>query len=120
MYSDNGTTFIGANREMTIAYRAAVRDPNFLNVTAADKVEWKFIPPSAPHFGGLWEAGVRSVKFHLRRVLGNHLLTFEEFSTLLCRIEACLNSRPIAPQSDTLDECLTPGHFLIGSAPCKF
>ncbi|XP_011884105.1 PREDICTED: uncharacterized protein LOC105571249 [Vollenhovia emeryi] len=118
MYSDNGTTFVGADRELTSAYRAAVRDPNFLNATASDSVEWKFILPSAPHFGGLWEAGVRSVKNHLRRVLGNHTLTFEEFSTLLCRIEACLNSRPIAPLSDTLDdyECLTPGHFLIGSA----
>ncbi|XP_029665667.1 uncharacterized protein LOC115237039 [Formica exsecta] len=46
------------------------------------------------------------------------MLTFEEFSTLLCRIEACLNSRPIAPFSDTLEdyECLTSGHFLIESA----
>lgn len=62
--------------------------------------------------------GVQSVKNHLRRVLGKHMLTFEEFSTLLCRIEAYLNSRLIAPLSDTLDdyECLTPGHFLIESA----
>lgn len=51
-------------------------------------------------------------------MLGNHTLTFEEFSTLLCKVEACLNSRPIAPQSDIFDdyEYLTPGHFLIGSA----
>lgn len=117
MYSDNGTTFVGADREMTIAYRSALRNADFLNKTASDNVSWNFIPPSAPHFGGLWEAGVRSVKYHLHRVLGNHKLTFEEFSTLLCRIEACLNSRPIAPISDTLEdyECLTPGHFLIGS-----
>lgn len=101
MYSDNGTTFVGADRELTKAYTSAVRDPNFLNATASDNITWNFIPSSAPHFGGLWEAGVRSVKFHLRRVLGNHMLTFEEFSTLLCRIEACLNSRPISPLSDT-------------------
>ncbi|KAM0726722.1 hypothetical protein ACS0PU_006883 [Formica fusca] len=118
MYSDNGTTFVGTDRELTVAYRSAVRDPNFLNLTASDNVTWNFIPPSAPHFGGLWEAGVRSVKAHLRRVLENHMLTYEEFSTSLSRIEACLNSRPIAPLSDTLEdyECLTPGHFLIGSA----
>ncbi|XP_011875126.1 PREDICTED: uncharacterized protein LOC105566037, partial [Vollenhovia emeryi] len=96
----------------------AVTNPEFLNKTAADKISWKFIPPHAPHFGGLWEAGVRSVKHHLRRVLGSHTPTFEEFTTLLCRIEACLNSRPIGPLNDTLDdyEPLTPGHFLIGSA----
>jgi hypothetical protein len=58
MYSDNGTTFAGTDRELTLAFRAALRDPNFLNATATDKTSWHFIPPSAPHFGGLWEAGV--------------------------------------------------------------
>ncbi|XP_077280519.1 uncharacterized protein LOC143907550 [Temnothorax americanus] len=118
MYSDNGTTFVGADREMTSAYRSALRDPNFLNATASNNVAWHFIPPAAPHFDGLWKAGVRSVKLHLRRVLGKHMLTFEELSTLLCRIEACLKSRPFTPLSDSMDdyECLTPGHFLIGSA----
>ncbi|XP_011859777.1 PREDICTED: uncharacterized protein LOC105557203 [Vollenhovia emeryi] len=118
MYSDNGTTFTGADRELAGAYRQAMRDPAVQNKIATDKVAWHFIPPSAPHFGGIWEAGVRSVKHHLRRVLGSHKLTYEEFTTLLCRIEACLNSRPIAPLSDVLEdyEVLTPGHFLIGAA----
>ncbi|XP_032689931.1 uncharacterized protein LOC116853142, partial [Odontomachus brunneus] len=58
------------------------------------------------------------VKHYLRRVLGDRTLTFEEFTTLLCEIEACLNSCPIAPLSDNIDDCdsLTPGHFLVGSA----
>jgi len=118
MYSDNGTTFIGADRELTTAFRTASRDPSFLNLAASQGVAWHFIPPAAPHFGGLWEAGVRSVKHHLRRVIGAHTLTFEEFTTLLCNIEACLNSRPLAPPNDALDdyEPITPGHFLIGSA----
>jgi len=101
MYSDNGTTFVGADREMT----ASFRDPAFLNRIASDSVSWHFIPPAAPHFGGLWDAGVRSVKYHLRRVIGAHTLTYEEFSTLLCSVEACLNSRPLAH-----------AHFLIGAA----
>lgn len=99
-------------------YRAALRDPTFQNKVAGDQISWHFIPPHAPHFGGLWEAGIRSVKHHLRRVLGTHTLTFEEFATFLCRIKACMNSRPISPLTDTFDdlEPLTPGHFLIGSA----
>ncbi|EZA48944.1 hypothetical protein X777_12908, partial [Ooceraea biroi] len=65
-----------------------------------------------------WESGVKSVKHHLRRVLSSHTLTFEELTTVLCNIESCLNSRPLAALTDTLDdyECLTPGHFLVGSA----
>lgn len=118
MHSDNGTTFVGADKELAAAFRAALHDKNFLNSTASDNVTWHFLPPAAPHFGGLWEAGVRSVKHHLRRVLKEHKLTFEEFTTLLCKIEPCLNSRPLAPLNDSLNdyEVLTPGHFLIGSS----
>jgi len=73
------------------------------------------LPPASPHFGGLWEAGVKSVKHHLKRCIGYHTLTFEEMSMLLCRIKTCLNSRPIAPLSDNFDDyhALTPDYFLI-------
>jgi len=86
VYSDNGTTFVDANKELTLAYRAALRDPNFQN-RIADKITWHFIPPSASHFGGIWEAGVRNVKHHVRRVVGDHTLSYEEFATLLCQVE---------------------------------
>ena len=43
------------------------------------------------------------------------MLTFSELTTLLCKIEACLNSRPLAPLSDDTTDLssLTPAHFLI-------
>ncbi|XP_029171148.1 uncharacterized protein LOC114940595 [Nylanderia fulva] len=118
MYSDNGTTFHGANRELSEAHAKAIRDPSFRNRLASDGTAWQFLPPAAPHFGGLWEAGVKSVKYHIKRCIGLHTLTFEEMTTFLCRIEACLNSRPIAPVSDNPDDyhALTPGHFLIGTS----
>lgn len=34
--------------------------------------EWRFTTPYALHQGGLWEAAVKSMKYHLRRVIGPH------------------------------------------------
>jgi hypothetical protein len=81
-------------------------------------IEWRFNPLGAPHFGGLWEAGVKSVKHHLHRVLGPSCPTYEELSTLIIQIEACLNSRPLTAISSSPDDlnALTSGHFLTGAA----
>ncbi|XP_046973670.1 uncharacterized protein LOC124540249 [Vanessa cardui] len=85
-------------------------------VLANDGTSWHFIPPNAPNFGGLWEAGIKSAKTHLKRVIGDSTLTFEELSTVLTQIEACLNSRPMTYLSEDPGDPqpLTPGHFLIG------
>ncbi|XP_063923044.1 uncharacterized protein LOC135137351 [Zophobas morio] len=84
--------------------------------TAANEetISWHFNPPSSPHFGGLFEAGVKSVKTHLMRVVGDHLLTYEELMTLLVQIESMLNSRPLTPVSHDPNDlsALSPSHFL--------
>ncbi|XP_066585595.1 uncharacterized protein [Prorops nasuta] len=119
IYSDNGTTFQGAARELREMFSAA---SSFYKEVAAsfasEGTTWSFIPPYTPHCGGLWEAGVKSTKHHLRRSIGDCLLTYEEFSTLLVEIEACLNSRPLYPMRGEPEdlEILTPAHFLIGEA----
>ena len=62
--------------------------------------------------------GVKACKHHLKRIVGQSKLNFEELSTVLCQIEACLNSRLIAASVNTNDDdgipALTPGDFLIG------
>ncbi|XP_028163939.1 uncharacterized protein LOC114355340 [Ostrinia furnacalis] len=118
IWSDNGTNFVGASRELhslIVLERSSValEIRSWLN---DNSVTWHFIPPHAPNFGGLWEAGVKSTKFHLRRVISDSTLTFEEMTTLLSQIEACLNSRPISQLPSNCEDPmpLTPGHFLIG------
>jgi Family of unknown function (DUF5641) len=66
--------------------------------------------------GGLWEAGIKSAKYHIRRIAGKVSLTYELFNTLLIQIEAVLNSRPLSPMSSDLRDPLplTPSHFLVG------
>lgn len=54
-----------------------------------DNVQWCFNPLAALYFGGLWEAAVQAVKHHLRYMIGETTLTFEEMSTLLSEIETC-------------------------------
>lgn len=116
--SDNGTTFHGAHNDLKELYSFVDQCTDELTTFYANHgIEWKFIPVYTPHMGGLWEAGVKSFKFHLKRVVGISLLTYEEFSTLLVQVEAILNSRPICPlpQSDNeFIHILTPAHFMIG------
>ncbi|XP_037899199.1 uncharacterized protein LOC119643790 [Glossina fuscipes] len=88
------------------------------NECASRGIIWKTIPPRSPHFGGHWEAAVKSTKFHLKSILQDAKFNFFEFNTLLIQIEAVLNSRPITPvpESPNDEPALTPGHFVNGSA----
>ncbi|CAI6376545.1 unnamed protein product [Macrosiphum euphorbiae] len=116
IHSDNGTNFIGANRLLGEFLNNNSIRKGILEYSHQEGIDWRFIPPHAPHFGGLWEAGVKSTKYHLRRCIGDSILNFEELHTVLVQIEAVLNSRPVMAVSDDPDclEALTPGHFLIG------
>ncbi|XP_023247545.1 uncharacterized protein LOC111643638 [Copidosoma floridanum] len=118
LWSVNATCFRRADLELREALQGAEFNWDLVAGTLASQgVFWQFIPPGAPHFGGLWEAAVKLTKSHPCRVLGSRHLTYKEFSTVLVGIKAVLNSRPLTPLSgDPSDlKVLTPGHFLIGA-----
>ena len=126
IWSDNGSNFTGANREIQQMY-------NQLQITASRKqlecwahtrnCQWIFSPSRAPHFGGLWEAAVKAMKLLLIKTTKDRTLRVDELQTLLLEAAAVMNSRPLCPietHSDDGVEPLTPAHFLAGGPLTSF
>ena len=53
MISDNGTNFVGAEKELA-EYIAAWNKRQIEEHLIQQGIRWKFNPPVAPHFGGVW------------------------------------------------------------------
>ena len=54
--SDKGTNFVGAEREMRELIENLDQEKIVRETTKYQPITWKFNPPSAPHFGGVFEA----------------------------------------------------------------
>lgn len=116
LYSDCGTNFVGAKNALHKVLLSSGR-PKLQDFAVSHSIKFHFNPPAAPHQGSIWESAIKSVKHHLRRVMGTHTLTLSQFMTLTSQVEAILNSRPLTSLSNDPNNLnpLTLGHFLIGS-----
>ena len=114
--SDNGTNFVGAERELRELVEALNADRITQETSKYHPIDWKFNPPCAPHFGGVFEALIKSAKKAIKVILGDADVTDEELHTAICGAERLLNSRPITYVSSDPNDLspLTPSHFLVG------
>ncbi|GFX28912.1 integrase catalytic domain-containing protein [Trichonephila clavipes] len=121
IWSDNATNFKGA-RNILNEWNEICKSNRIQLFSAKKGIEWNFIPPASPHFGGLWEANIKSMKRILLRVAKSAIMNFEELTTLMAQIEAVLKSRPLSPLSSDPNDLnpLTPGHFLTNCAISYF
>ena len=123
IYSDNGTNFRAADKEMKSLILQL--DQEKIKESIANKgIKWHFNPPSAPHFGGVHvhESMIKSAKRAINAILGNADITDEELMTAIIGAEGLINSRPLTYQStDPADDVpLTPNHFLHGQIGGQF
>lgn len=80
LYSDNGKTYVKASSELKRLGPLLQQNYGALsNMVINRGIQWHFISAYSPNFDGLWEAGVKYTKHHLKRVLGNASTMLEQF-----------------------------------------
>ena len=114
--SDNGRNFIGGARAIGAA--CDVELERVQKKLAEKRIEWNFIPPSSPHFGGIWERMVKSCKLAMANALNRDHVNEEVLVTLVAQVKGMLNARPISHVSASpYDlEPITPNHMIYGRA----
>jgi len=115
MLSDNGTNYVGAQREIKELVEN-IDQEKVQRMTSNRGVTWLFNPPAGPHFGGVFEIMIKAAKRAIYAELSGADVNDEELETVIIGAESLLNSRPLTTVSgDHNDEMvLTPNHFLIG------
>ena len=125
IYSDNGTNLTSGCSELKKELQK-IKDSNIDEKMKIQEIDWHFNPPSASHFGGIYEREIRTVRKVLQALMNEqHLrvdLSDDSLQTLMCEVEAILNNRPLTPLSNDPNDLdpLTPNHLLKLGSPFPF
>lgn len=114
MRSDNGTNFVGAEREMREAIQLLDND-KIERALLPKGIKWVFNSPAASHQGGIWERQIRTVRRILNSLLKEQAVNDDCIQTIMCEVESIINGRPLTSISDDVNdlEPLTPNHLLL-------
>ncbi len=90
--------------------------------TKYQQVTRQFNPPSAPHFGGVFEALIKSAKKAIKIILCDADIRDEELHTAICGTEHMVNFRQIPYVSADPNDLvpLTPNHLIVGQIGGRF
>lgn len=121
--SDNGTNFKAAEKELRLAVNeldfGSIEESTVDPATNHDfRIKWSFNPPTASHFGGIWERMIRTVKTTLYIILKEKAPKDETLRSALIEVENIVNSRPLTYTSIDIESqtAITPNHLLRGKA----
>ncbi|XP_073789994.1 uncharacterized protein [Danio rerio] len=114
LLSDQGTNFKGGEKELRDSFNSMSLD--LQQLLAKQKIDFRFNPPAAPHFGGTWEREIKSVKSALHTVMGVQSVSEEVLYTVLLEVEAILNTKPLGYTSSSVADldAITPNVLLMG------
>jgi len=114
MYSDNGTTMVGAQRELRAVASSLGKSVSGPLADAA--IQWCYTPPLTPHCNAVSERLIKDVKRILLAMSDGKPLRDDELPSLFTGITRIMNDRPLTPLSDDPSdfECLTPNSSLLG------
>ena len=117
VYLDDMRTFLKGEESID----RWIKSDNTLEIDLSSSypnIQFTFIPPSSPNFGGAWESMIKLAKRGLYDVIRPGIINDEQLMTAFKLVEGLINSRPLTKVStDPNDErVLTPAHFIVREA----
>lgn len=113
IYSDNGRTFIGAEKWL----KKVQRYEQLQGYLAAEKILWRFNLSRAPWWGGQFERLVGLFKSAFYKTVGGGMLSWSELCDVVLEVETQLNRRPLSYVEDDVQlPLITQASFLFSKS----